>query len=113
MRVNDWVVVWAVGAVLSVALTVKVELPPATGVPEIVPAALRLRPVGSEPEASAHVYVGVPPVAVSDCEYGAVARALGSVVVLMLRAAPTVIVNAWVAVWCVGVVLSVTWTVKL
>ena len=113
MRVNDCVVVCAVGAVLSVALTEKVALPPATGVPEIVPAALRLRPVGSDPETSAHVYAGVPPVAVSDCEYGAVARALGSVVVLMLRAAPTVIVNAWVAVWCVGVVLSVTWTVKI
>ena len=41
------------------------------------------------PETSAHVYVGVPPVAVSDCEYGAVASAFGSEVVEMERAAPT------------------------
>ena len=42
-----------------------------------------------------------------------VARALGSVAVLMLRAAPTTIERAWVAVWVVGDVLSEPLMVKL
>ena len=53
-RVSSWVAVCGVGAVLSVALTVKVELPLARGVPEIVPAALSESPVGSVPEARDH-----------------------------------------------------------
>lgn len=38
----------------SVALTVKREVPAAVGVPEIVPAALKLNPAGSVPEAIDH-----------------------------------------------------------
>ena len=54
-RVSDWVAVCGVGEVLSVALTVNVDDPPVAGVPEILPAALRLRPVGREPKASDQV----------------------------------------------------------
>ena len=55
MMERGCVAVCAVGAVLSVTLTEKFKVPAAVGVPEIVPAALRVRPVGSEPEASDHV----------------------------------------------------------
>ena len=49
------VAVWAVGVVVSVTRTVKVEVAVAVGVPEITPAEERLRPWGSVPVASAHV----------------------------------------------------------
>ena len=48
---------------VSVANTVKVELPAVLGVPEITPPVLRARPVGSEPTVTAYVYVPLPPAA--------------------------------------------------
>jgi hypothetical protein len=45
------VAVCAEGDVLSVARKVAEKLPVAVGVPEIVPAALRVRPAGRLPEA--------------------------------------------------------------
>jgi hypothetical protein len=56
------VVVWGVGEVVSVVLTTKAKVPAVLGVPEIVPVALSVRPVGSKPEAMDHVYGAVPPV---------------------------------------------------
>ena len=53
--------------VLSVTLTVNVAVPVVVGLPDIVPAA-RLRPAGSDPLATDHVYGGLPPVALSTCE---------------------------------------------
>jgi len=53
---------------LSVTLTVKLLDPAAPGVPDIVPPAERLKPVGSEPLATDHVYGGDPPEAPSACE---------------------------------------------
>ena len=50
------VLVWLKGPVpvlLSVTLTVKLKVPAAVGVPEICPAALRLRPAGKLPVAIA------------------------------------------------------------
>ena len=52
---------------LSVTLMVKLEDPAVVGVPEIVPPE-RVRPAGSDPPATDHIYGGVPPVAVSACE---------------------------------------------
>ena len=48
---------------LSVALTVKLEVPAVVGVPEMVPLALRFSPAGSEPVDTDQVYGGEPPVA--------------------------------------------------
>ena len=45
---------------------VKVDVPLVVGVPEIAPAPDSVRPAGSVPDASDHVYPGVPPVALSD-----------------------------------------------
>ena len=45
----------AVTDVASVTWTLKVKVPVAVGVPEITPAAERLRPFGSDPEARDHV----------------------------------------------------------
>jgi hypothetical protein len=65
--VNDSAAV-AVAEGLSVTFTVKLAVPAAVGVPEIVPPALRFRPAGSDPPASDQEYGGDPPVAVSGCE---------------------------------------------
>jgi len=55
VSVRSCVAVCGVGAVVSMALTVKVELPLARGVPEMVPAALSERPAGRVPDARDHV----------------------------------------------------------
>ena len=51
----------------SVAVTSKLNVPAAVGVPEIV-APARLRPPGSAPLVTAKVKEPVPPLAVSACE---------------------------------------------
>jgi hypothetical protein len=53
---------------LSVAFTVKLAVPAAVGVPDIVPLAARVSPAGSVPPATDHVYGGVPPDALKVCE---------------------------------------------
>ena len=53
-----------VGSPLSVTVAVKLEVPTAVGIPEMVPVvAARFRPAGRLPELIDHVYDGVPPVA--------------------------------------------------
>ena len=42
---------WGANAQLSVAVTVKENVPTVVGVPEMSPVELRLKPVGSEPDA--------------------------------------------------------------
>ena len=42
------------------AVTVPLNVPAAVGVPEITPAPLRLKPVGSAPDVTAKVIVAVP-----------------------------------------------------
>jgi hypothetical protein len=49
------VAVWGVGEVLSATATVKLWVPAAVGLPKRLPAALKLRPAGSEPDASDQV----------------------------------------------------------
>ena len=60
------VAVCAVGAVESVALTVKALMPVVVGVPEILPvAAFSVKPAGSVPVVMVHVTGFVPPL---DCK---------------------------------------------
>jgi hypothetical protein len=56
---------------VSVALTVKFEVPEVVGVPVIWPDAPRFSPAGNEPDAIDHVKDPVPPLACSVCEYAA------------------------------------------
>lgn len=49
------VAVWPVGVVESVTVTVKLNVPAAVGIPEIEPAALKVKPVGRLPEVTAQV----------------------------------------------------------
>lgn len=57
------------GLLLSVTVVVKVEVPVAVGVPEMVPVvAARVKPAGRLPELIDHEYNGVPPVAESGAE---------------------------------------------
>ncbi len=55
----------AVVELLSLTCTAKLAVPEADGVPEIVPAALRESPAGSDPETTDQLYPPVPPVAES------------------------------------------------
>ena len=50
---------------LSVTRTVKLLVPAAPGVPDMVPAGARLNPAGSDPLATDHEYGGDPPEAPS------------------------------------------------
>ena len=60
------VAVFAVGVLLSVTLTVKLEVPALVGAPEIAPLEDRLKPAGRDPEATTHVYGAVPPLAATE-----------------------------------------------
>jgi hypothetical protein len=61
---NACVAVCRVGAVESVTLTAKLNVPAVVGVPEIVPlAAAIVRPAGNVPELMLQLYGVVPPLA--------------------------------------------------
>jgi len=53
---------------LSRTLATKDAVPEAVGLPEIAPEELSERPAGRLPDASVHVYAGVPPVTERVCE---------------------------------------------
>jgi hypothetical protein len=111
---SDAVAVPAVGLAESVAMTVKVDVPVADGVPVIAPAELNERPPGNEPEVSDQEYGEKPPVAASVAEYDTPACAVPRVVVAIATggAGATTIDSAFVAVAAVGIAESVTFTVK-
>jgi hypothetical protein len=60
--------------VLSVAVTVKLNVPAAVGVPVKPPPLAKFNPLGKLPVVLAKVYGAVPPVAVRVCEYGVPAK---------------------------------------
>jgi hypothetical protein len=61
---NDCAAVCGVGAVESVTLAVKLNVPAVVGVPEITPVdAARLNPAGSVPALTLQLYGVVPPLA--------------------------------------------------
>jgi hypothetical protein len=101
------------GLLESVTCTVKAKVPAAVGVPEIAPALLSVRPAGSAPALIDHAYGVAPPAARIVAEYDVPTRALAIDVVLTDRGALTTIAKAAVAVRGVGLVESVTCTVKL
>ena len=114
---NDCVAVCAVGAVESVTFAVKLNVPAAVGVPEIVPlAAASVRPAGNAPELMLQLYGVVPPLAAKVVVYAVPTCAEGTELVVIctgVTAAATVMLNACVAVCAVGAVESVTLAVKL
>jgi hypothetical protein len=67
MRIDRGAVADAEVEALSVAFTVKLDEPAPVGIPEIV-LPESVRPAGSDPVDTDHVYGGVPPVALSPCE---------------------------------------------
>jgi len=102
----------AVAPALSVACTVKVDVPAVVGVPPSTPAALKLRPGGGVPAVIAQfVYCVVPPLAANDCEYAAPTEPGGNgEAVVITRTALMVNEKAFKAV---APALSVTRTVKV
>jgi len=95
---------------LSVTFTVKLLDPAVPGVPDIVPPAERLKPAGSVPTDTVHVYGGDPPEAASACEYAVPTVPAGSDGVEIVKAG--LIVSDSAAVVETDA-LSVTFTVKL
>jgi hypothetical protein len=81
IRIDSAAVVDA--AALSVTFTVKFDVPAVVGGPEIV-LPERLNPAGSVPLVNDHVYGGVPPVALSPCEYATPTVPAGNDDVVML-----------------------------
>jgi hypothetical protein len=67
--VKACVAVCTAGVVESVTLAVNENEPDAVGVPEIVPAAERVKPPGNAPELMLQVYGVVPPEAAKVVEY--------------------------------------------
>src|SRR6185369_17897590 len=61
------------------------------GIPDITPAVLRVKPVGSAPPASFQLYDPVPPVAVRVCELPAYKLSLGSEVVDIVKEGDVVV----------------------
>ena len=114
MRILKACVAVCAGLLESVTITVKFDVTlGASGVPEISPALLRVKPDGSAP--ALVVNVSVPnPVAATILLYAVPATPGGSVVVVMVGAGgkSTRILRAWVAVIGVMVLESVTLTVK-
>jgi hypothetical protein len=75
----------AVAPLESVTRIVKLKTPGEVGVPLMAPLA-KLRPGGSDPEMSDHVYGRLPPAAAIVCEYATPTAPCGrGEVVLMLR----------------------------
>ena len=95
---------------VSAALTVKLEVPVAVGVPVMAPALPRLNPVGREPEESDQVKPPVPPVAASVWLYAIFTVSAGKLEVVIATAALTTMESALLAV---AEALSVTFAVKL
>jgi hypothetical protein len=72
----------------SCTATVNEEAPVRVGVPLMTPAPLNVRPAGSVPTETDHVYGVVPPIAARVCEYAAPAVAAGKAVVVILSGLP-------------------------
>src|SRR5579872_2794518 len=102
----DFVAVRCAGVVESVTVNERLAVPGTVGVPLITPPLFMVRPVGSP--VTAQVYGEVPPVACIVAEYVPPPMPFGSDVVLTLGAGLMVREMVAVAVWCVGLVLSVT-----
>ena len=99
----------AVAPGVSATWTVNPELPAVDGVPAIV-ARLSESPAGKEPDTMDQVYVPVPPLADSVCEYGEPTIPLGSdAVVTVSGAGATVMLSGFEAVVPAP---SATWTVN-
>src|SRR5260370_30080733 len=91
--------------------TVKLRDPALRGVPDIAPPAARLKPAGSDPLATDHVYGGVPPEAASACEYATPTVPAGSNDVVITSAGGLIVTDS--AADADTDALSVTRTVKL
>jgi len=76
---------------LSVTFTVKLAEPAAVGVPLMTPST-SVNPAGSDPLATDHVYGGVPPVALTACEYVFPAVPGGNKDVLILSAGAAIVI---------------------
>jgi ABC-type thiamin/hydroxymethylpyrimidine transport system permease subunit len=105
--------VWT-GLLLSLTLAVKVNVPFAVGVPEISPLpAVSVKPVGRLPMVIDQVYVGVPPVACSVCEYAVPSVPEASVDEVIVSCVDPMVIDVATDLVCAGLLLSLTVTVKL
>jgi hypothetical protein len=78
------------GVPASVAATVKLKVPVAVGVPEIVPVEDSVNPVGNVPEEMLQETGKTPPVLAKICEYATLVFPCGNVAVVIVNAGTTV-----------------------
>lgn len=105
-----------VGLPLSVTVVVKLYVPVADGVPEIMPVvAARVSPAGRLPAVIDQVYDGVPPLAVIELEYAVPTVAEGKVAFTVSdgRGGGATASDSGTEVVCAGLPESVTVAVKL
>jgi hypothetical protein len=103
------------GELESVTLTVKLKVPDAVGVPEIVPLVESVRAPGNDPELTLQLYGVVPPVAASVAEYAVPTCPPARELVVICTGTTdvvTVMLNDFVAVWA-GDEESFAWTVNV
>jgi hypothetical protein len=106
VSVNDFCVVWWLGAVESVTVTFTEPELAAVGEPEITPPELIVKPVGKP--VALQVYGAVPPVATNVAEYGLPAGLLGKDAVVIESAGVMFSGSCTVLLWGVVGVESVT-----
>jgi hypothetical protein len=94
---------------LSFTVAVKLEVPVAVGVPEMVPVvAARVSPAGRLPELIDHVYDGLPPAAVIGAEYATPSVPVGNVPVVIVSGAEAMTNEIVADLVCTGLEESVT-----
>jgi hypothetical protein len=98
----------------SVTITETVEVPAVVGVPVMAPLAASARPAGSElPDATAQVYVPVPPVAARVVEYWTPTVAGGSGDVVVIVGPEATVSEHPVLVRLTGVGVVESWTLRV
>jgi hypothetical protein len=98
------------GVPLSRTSAVKTEVPVVVGVPETTPLLVRVKPVGSAPDATLHVYGVFPPAALRVTEYAVSSFPAASEVVVISSTAASALISTdklFVAV-CLGEAESAT-----
>jgi hypothetical protein len=93
--------------------TVKADVPLPVGVPEITPAPDSVRPAGKLPDASDHVYPGVPPVALRDVLYELPSLPAARLVDVIDSAGAEIVSDSGADTVCTGDPLSLTATVNV
>jgi hypothetical protein len=96
---------------LSATRITKLLIPTPVGVPPMTPAADNVRPPGNVPDATDHVYGGIPPLATNPWEYGMPIAPLGRGEEVSIKSGGVIVIESTLDAVCTP--LSATCTVKV